>query len=588
MLKLRPWLLALGAFCILASPSTPPAAAAAAAPEATQLLLYPGASSAYLNGSKLEGKLPLIERGKHFYLPAAELTEYLGLRVGWDEVKGAVQVSTPKAFLEFFPADETLAVNGKLQPWGTDARLEEQRLYVELAFLQQYVSYQSRVDEEARRVELNYIRPSVNPLLFTNDTMPNVKPVAKFAVDRESYRIGEPIRYMDLSYDPKGNKLQEVKWTGNAGAIFVPGLYKVSLQVTDSLGQVSETYSRNILVKDIPYLDEFDYQVNYKPVGTFVKEEEEVLRKHLRGIPDLKRQESKPADRPLLVSDSPETFKEKGKLYSDQVKGKARLYADHVNGTERKMKFAIIAHNLEESRSVVIKTTNQGEVYPSIYANLIGNEATIEFLQGGQPEETMSLKPGESAYYRTMPDFYPGQGVNVLYDVETDGLVEFTFVAMEEKDGLEQISGYPKLPYSGNVRGTFTGSEVLWSIDASSVKEPSSFAIGDGTSDVFVTGTDAFQKEASTNLGNYGVVYHIQIKAPPKMSVLILPRGGVFKGPFKVDGKIVQTPPSGVMMDYQGYTIIARTNGTEPTLDLEFSPAAGSAFPIDVILYPIK
>lgn len=38
-------------------------------------------------------------------------------------------------------------------------------------------------------------------------------------------------------------------------------------------------------------------------------------------------------------------------------------------------------------------------------------------------------------------------------------------------------------------------------------------------------------------------------------------------------------------MDYQGYTIIARTNGTEPSLDLEFSPASGSAFPIDVIFF---
>ncbi|WP_159882300.1 stalk domain-containing protein [Paenibacillus puerhi] len=585
-LYVRPLLSAFCALCLLGASIGQ--AAAAAVPEATNLLLYPGSSSVYVDGFKTEAALPPIERESRVYLPAAELEPWLGLPVNWEEEKGAVQITTPKAFLELTPADQTLYVNGAAQPWGEEAMLESDRLYIALAFLERYVSFRSRIDEESRRVDLSYIRSSTDPSLFANDTMPNMKPIAKFAVDREYYRIGEPIRYMDLSYDPKGGKLEDVKWTGNAQAIFVPGLYKVSLEVTDSLGQVSETFSRNILVKDQPYLDEFEYHVHHKPVGTYVREEEEVLRAYLRGIPQLNRKERKPEDRPLLVSDSPETFTEKGMLYRDKVNGKGRLYADHVNGTDRKMKFAIIAHNPDNTRSVTIKTTNQGEVYPSIYANLIGNEATIEFLQGGQREETMSLQPGESAYYRTMPDFYPGQGVNVMYDVETNGEVVFTFVAMEQKDGLEEAALYPALPYSGNVRGTFTGSEVLWEMVASSVKVPTSFAIGDGTSDVFVSGRDAFEKKSSINLGNYGVVYQIQIKAPPRMSVLILPRGGVFKGPFKVDGKIVQTPPSGVMMDYQGYTIIARTNGTEPSLNLEFSPAAGSAFPIDVILYPLE
>lgn len=124
-------------------------------------------------------------------------------------------------------------------------------------------------------------------------------------------------------------------------------------------------------------------------------------------------------------------------------------------------------------------------------------------------------------------------------------------------------------------------------MDASGLDKPSSFAIGDGTSDPFVTGKDAFTQEPSVNLGNYGVVYKIHVKQPVKMAVLILPRGGPFKGPFLVNGRIVPAPPSGVMMDYQGYTIIARTDGTEPSLDIDFSPAAGSAFPIDVIFYPL-
>ncbi|MEI7025942.1 stalk domain-containing protein [Paenibacillus sp. y28] len=558
-----------------------------AAPEDSHLLLYPGNTAAYMNGEKTEAGAAPLERNGSYYLPASELTVWFGVPVKWNAEKRTVQVTTPKAFLEYSLADRTVLENGEIREWGNTALLEEDRLYLELSALQPYISFQANADEDLNRIELRYIKPEADRTLFTNDTAPNVKPVAKFTVDKEAYRIGEPIHYSNLSYDPKGTALKDIQWIGNAQTIFTPGLYKVSLTVKDSFGNVSNTYSRNILVKDEPYLDEFEHHVYHKPVGTYVREEEEVLRKYLRGIPQIPKMERKPTDRPLIVSDSPETFTEKGILYQELVNGKARLYATHVNGMSRKMKFAIMVRNHDPARSVTIKTTNQGEVYPSIYANLIGNEPTIEFLQGRRAEETLVLRPNETAYYKDMPDFYPDQGMNVLYDVETDGEVEFSFVAMDQEEGLDALDSLPKLAYKGNVRGTFVGSEVYWNINASSITKPSSFAIGDGTSDIFVKGTDYISKEPSLNLGNYGVVYKIHIDAPPKMSVLVLPRGGVFKGPFLVNGKVVQTPPSGVMVDYQGYTIIARTNGTEPSLDLEFSPASGSAFPIDVIFYPL-
>ncbi|TVY11736.1 stalk domain-containing protein [Paenibacillus cremeus] len=590
MLTIRQLFMTVGAaVCALGTLMTA-GTALAAVPEHTQILVYPGSTSTYINGVKQESQTAVLERGGRYYLPVSELTAWFGVPVKWQEAKGAVQLTTPSAFLEFTLAAGTLQINGgESRAWDKNVLLQNDRLYVELSWLKQFISYQAKADQELKRVELDYLK-SGDSALFHNDAMPNVKPVAKFTVDKDSYRIGEPIHYTDLSYDPKGTELKDINWTGNAGVIFTPGLYKVSLEVKDSLGNVSDTFSRNILVKDEPYLDPFEYKVYYEPVGTYVKEEESDLRKYLRGIPQLKKDESKPTDRPLIVSDSPETFKGKGYLYQEKVNGKARLYADHVNGTDRKMKFAIVVRNPYPDRSVTIKTTNQGEVYPSIYANLIGNEATIGFLQNENAgmSDSMVLGPYESAYYKVMPDFYPGQGMNVLYDVETDGDAYFSFVAMEQGDTLKDIGGYPRLPYSGNVRGTFSVSAVTWDVYASDLTKPSSFAIGDGTSDKFVTGADFLTLEPSLNLGNYGVVYKIHIDKPSKMALLVLPRGGVFKGPFLVNGRIVQTPPSGVMMDYQGYTIIARTDGTEPSLDIDFSPAAGSAFPIDVILYPLN
>ncbi|PZE21763.1 copper amine oxidase N-terminal domain-containing protein [Paenibacillus xerothermodurans] len=558
----------------------------AAAPESTSALMYYGDLEGYVNGEKVTLPAPVTQIDHRTYLPAAALPDVLGIPVKWEPANSSVQITTPAAFLSFDIAANKLSVNGENVSSEDAAIILDDRLYLELTWLNRYISYKATVNEELQRIELLYIHHGSTG--FHNDTMPNTKPVAKFTVDKQKYRLGEPIRYTDLSYDPDGDTLTNVEWTGKAEAIFEPGLFKVSLQVTDSRGTVSEVYSHNVEIVNEPFLDPFQYKIYHEPVGTFVKEEEATLRKYLRGIPQLHKEVTVHDDRPLIVSDSPETFESKGYLYQEKVNGKARLYADHVNGMKEKVQFAIVVRNPNPDKSVTIKTTRHGEVYPSIYANLIGNEASVEFLQGEQKPDTMVVGPMQTAYYKKMPEFFPGQGMNVIYDVETDGEVYFSFVAMDAGAGLDSIGSYPQLEYNGHVRGTFDSSDVTWNVYASSFDQPSSLAIGDGITDTFVTGTDFFMKKDSLNLGNYGVVYNIHIDNPRKMAILLLPRGGVFRGPFEIDGKIVLAPPSGIMMDYQGYTILARTDGTEPALDIEFTPPAGSAFPVDVIFYPLE
>ncbi|OXM87791.1 copper amine oxidase N-terminal domain-containing protein [Paenibacillus rigui] len=566
------------------------ASASGTVPQSRSALFYFGDNQAYADGQPLTLDAPVLQIKEQVYVPAVILPELLGVSVKWQSDTSTVQLTLPSGFAEFALASKELRVNGQAESFDKAAMVHDDRLYIRLDWLNGYVQFKANVNQQWNRLELLYVKMPQAGESFHNDTMPNAKPIARFTVDKEKYRLGEPIRYTDASYDPDGDKISSMEWTGKAEAIFEPGLFKVSLQVTDSRGTVSETFSHNVEISNEPYLDPFEYKVYHEPVGTFVKEEEKTLRSYLRGIPQLPNVTKLSTERPLIVSDSPETFTEKGFLYQEKVNGKARLYADHVNGMNEKVQFAIAVRNPSPDRTVTIKTTRKGEVYPSIYANLIGNEASIEFLQDDQEQrepDTMVLGPYETAYYKKMPEFFPGQGMNVLYDVETDGEVYFSFVAMDAGAGLDSIGLYNRLPYNGNVRGTFNGSDVSWNVDARNFSKPSSLAIGDGTSDKFVTGTDFFSKEDSLNLGNYGVVYKIHLDHPRKMAVLLLPRGGVFRGPFEVDGRIVQAPPSGVMMDYQGYTILARTNGTEPSMDIEFTPAAGSAFPVDVIFYPL-
>lgn len=564
--------------------------AAEAVPQSSSMLFYFGDKQAFVDGRPAQLDAPVLQKDGQTYIPAAILPSILGVPVDWNADTSTVQVTLPDAYAAFALGAGELRLNGQTESFEQAAAVWDDRLYIRMDWLNRHVQFKASVNEELHRLELLYVKMPQAGKTFHNDTMPNTKPIAKFSTDKDTYRLGEPIRYSDESYDPDGDSIANTEWTGKAEAIFQPGLFKVSLQVTDSQGTVSDKFSRNVEIVNEPYLDPFDYKVYHEPVGTYVKEEEQTLRQYLRGIPQLPIEAKTVPDRPLIVSDSPETFTEKGFLYQEKVNGKARLYADHVNGTNEKLQFAIVVRNPNPDRTVTIKTTRKGEVYPSIYANLIGNEASVEFLQDDDEKrqpETMTVGPYETLYYKKMPDFFPGQGMNVLYDVETDGEVYFSFVAMDAGAGLDTIGMYDRLPYKGNVRGTFDSSDVVWNIDAHDFSKPTSITIGDGTTDKFVTGTDFFSKEDSLNLGNYGVVYKIHLDHPRKMAVLLLPRGGVFRGPFEVDGRIVQAPPSGVMMDYQGYTILARTDGTEPSMDIEFTPAAGSAFPVDVIFYPI-
>jgi hypothetical protein len=569
------------------APAVSIAPAPSTAPESVSLLMYYGNNEAFLGGVKVQMEAPVIKLKNRTYLPVASLQSFLGIPVQWEASTGSVQVTTPSAYIQLQLSGKQLRVNGQIEDYDKAAFLLNDRLYVELDWINRFVGFKATVNEDLQRVELLYIKRHESGVFF-NDTMPNTKPVAKFTVNKNSYRLGEPIIYTNASFDPDGDTIKGIEWTGNAEAIFQPGLFKVSLSVTDSKGTVSDPFSYNVEIVDEPYLDEFVYKVYHEPVGTYVKEEEKTLRAYLRGIPQLPNIAKLDKDRPLIVSDSPETFTEKGFLYQEKVNGKARLYADHVNGMKEKVQFAIIVRNPSPDKSVTIKTTRHGEVLPSIYANLIGNEASIEFLQSDRSPESITVGPYQTIYYKKMPEFYPDQGMNVMYDVETSGEVYFSFVAMDPGVGIESVGMYKQLPYAGNVRGTFSGSDVSWEVDASGLTKPSSLAIGDGTSDIFVTGSDFYEKEKSLNLGNYGVIYKIHIPNPPKMSLLVLPRGGVFRGPFEINGTIIQAPPSGIMMDYQGYTILARTDGTEPSLDIEFTPAAGSAFPVDIIFYPLE
>lgn len=547
----------------------------------TYVLLYLDKQDAFLNGEQVTLEAPATVMKDKTFVPAKFLGDAFGMRVEWIAAKRQIEMDTPGYNIMLDIDNKSVWINGYWQHFDDVAAIVNGKLMIKLTWLADYMGAKYTYNDELRRVDVLYMKP---PRGIYNPDTSNSNPVAKFAFAKPTYKIGEPVNFVDLSYDPDAEGLPKYEWQGREEAYFAPGTYPITLTVWDRNGNKSEPYTRNLVITNETYLNKVEYPIYIKPVGSYIKTDWSTLWSNFWELPQLPKQVTEDRSRKLLVSDSPETFTEQGILYQDNVEGKGRLYADHINGTKEKMTLAILATNLTD-KPVTVKTTNKGEVWPSVYANLIGSEATVDFLVGDPLNETMTIPPLKTFVYKQFPDFYPDQGVNLFYDVETSGQVQFTFAAAPEIS--QNTLQLPKLAFNGHVRGTFPVSEVNWSIDASSFTTPSRLIIGDGKTDPFQPGYDPQRGQEVRNNGNYGVVYKIHADKPRKMAVMILPKGGVFKGPIKINGEIRMVPYSGVMTAFDGMQILAKTTGKEESLDIEFSPPAGSALPFDLIFYPL-
>ncbi|RKN75062.1 stalk domain-containing protein [Paenibacillus ginsengarvi] len=541
---------------------------------------------AYIDGKKMELETPgVLKDGNTRYVPIKFLGDQMGIDVKFNAKTKRTEIGTPRAKIEVDAENKAVYINGVYLVFDSVARMFNDKLMVKESWLFDFLGAKYTFNAEQKRLEITYVKKPPSRV----DEKGNSRPVARFTFGKPVYKIGEPVQYIDLSYDPDAEGLV-YEWEGKEEAFFYPGKYLVKLKVKDGGGLVSDVYSRYIEVtKDVMYDSPMDFKLHTYPLQSLIKTNWTEVYAYFNDLPAFDKKVTEDRSRKLLVSDSPETFEEKGILYTDTVNGKARLYADHINGMKEKVQFVIMATN-KGSKPVTVKTTNKGEVYPSIYANLIGHEASVEFLLGDKRDDDLIVPPGQSRLYVQMPDFLPGQGVNVIYDVETDGPVEFAFMAMDASIETP-ISTYPllykQLPRDQHIRGTFPITEKRWDIDASSFERTTRLIFGDNEYDTWQTGYDPTTKMEVTDDGNYGVVYKIHSDKPRKMAILLQARGGPFKGPFKINGEFVLAPPSGVITAFESVQILARTTGTEPSLDIEFTPPAGSAFPMNLIFYPL-
>ena len=476
-----------------------------------QMLLYANQTTAFLNGEPEPLDVPAQVIGGRMYVPLKFLGDAMGFHVGWDAETRMIRVKTEKHEVLISEEQGTVWMDGVPQPLKNVGLVKDGRLLVQVVWFSNLTDAQTTYNSELNRVEVTYVRQPAG--LRTNE------PVAKFALDKPIYRMGEPIQYIDLSYHPNAIGIVERQWEGRQSAFFRPGRYPVSLKVIDREGNESAVFTREVVIGNEVLFNELDFQLYHNPVGSFIRDHSNSFRSHFSAnLPVLSKNTRWDTGRKLLVSNSPETFRSPGLLYQDTVNGKARLYATHINGMNRSARFMILATN-HGHRPVTVTTTNKGEVAPSPYAHLIGHAATIDYLVREPIRETLTIPPGETKVFLTMADFKPSEGVNVFYDVETNREVEFSFVAVEADQRVVRPDQLRQLDYDRHVRGTFEAADVHWNINGASITRPSRIIIGDNEYDTFVEGYDPIRRETVSNYGNYGVIYHVHMRNPQKMAV---------------------------------------------------------------------
>ncbi|WP_274361327.1 stalk domain-containing protein [Paenibacillus thermotolerans] len=574
----RVWISAVLAAALLISSVS--GASAAVIGTTAHVILYLDSTDAYVNNQPVTLEVPAKVKDGRTYLPAKFLGDSLGFVVDWIAETRTVVMETKNSYIEINQQDKRIFENGTEIPFDQYAWFVDGKLLVQMGWIADAMGAKYQYYGNEKKVEISYLQMPVG-----GDNLNPSKPVAKYTFLKPSYRIGEPVETIDLSYDPDGEGLTK-SWSGLKPAYFQAGTYEVTLTVTDRSQNVSDPFKKTITITDELFLTEQEYPFYYQNTASSFTTNLDLL-----ALPQLQNTIRYDSSRKLLVSDSPELITETGILYQDTVNGKGRLYANHQNLMEENVTFAIFATN-NSDRDVKITTTNKGEVNPSPLANLMGHIASVDFLLDEDPDDYHTVKAHDTIVYKMFPQFLPSFGVNTFYDLETDGELTFSFVAMGKDDSLETFEqgGYNRLPYVDHVRGTFPTSDVY--IDGNGggapLLAPVRLSIGDELLEPFIKGYDVFEQKEAVNKGNYGVTYHFSIQNPGKMAVLLRPRGGIFKGPVKINGQLILAPVSGTLSKASGVYLLKRTTGEDDRLDIEFTPPAGSNLPVDLILYPLK
>ncbi|TBL80347.1 stalk domain-containing protein [Paenibacillus thalictri] len=572
----------------MATVSVQPAAAVSVT--STYIQLFPNLENANVNGVKQPIDVPVEGTGENTFVPLHWLGERLGQPVVWNEKTKKAQMITPKAYIEFDLAAQQVTVNGQAADFGQKVKLSGDRLMVKVSWLAAYAGFTTSYNAAEQRTDVVYVpSPSTgyNETGYGQDDMPNSKPVAKFMLGKESYRMGEPVDYIDLSYDPDAEGLPGYEWTGKQDVFFKPGEYKVSLKVKDPKGNVSDEYSRLIQVKNEMYWNRFDYGLRYDPIGTLLKPDWGQNDADLLRLPQLPSATKDASGSGMignpgrkLISADLSAAQHKGIISSASINGKARISVRFINNLSESAQLAVVMRKTGGDTPATIVTTRKGETAPTIYTQDIDSRAAAQFMLNHSDGSKLEVTAEQPKLYKVTSEMRPGQGITAHYDIQTDDDVTVYFIVMAPGESEKDLSKYTATA-SGMKSLPALSSGLSWEADATGRKEAGRLTFGEQP-----VGVQSGQLTAKPAV--LGESYSVRIIRPRKAALLMYPRGGYFHGPIKINDTVVMVPEKGGLTTMDGADLLLRTNGTEPWIDLEWMPSDGTQLPVDFVLYPLE
>lgn len=530
---------------------------------AVQLTVTVDQNAASISGENIKMQATPRNVGGRIMLPLRETANWLDQTITGDSnvvQLGRMLVDTRK---------NIVSLSGAPQPDGNVATIDG-TLYVSVRLLADALNANLTTDPTGRTVTITALREGGNPLA----------PQARFATDKTVYAPGERVVYTEYPFDPDGADITARRWTGRQDVYFQPGTYTVGYQVTNARGMQSVPFTRTITVSGTPIDTPLSYALKYADPGDSFSDPQVLNYPAVATVPVY--QESFP----LLFSDSPEAPSQSGVLYQDTIAGRARLLAYHLNALGRPARMYIMARNLEP-RSVEVRTDRLGETAPTRVEGQLGQVTLLEYF-ASNGTRSLTLQPGQTAAVYASPTLGPGSGVNVLQDLTTTGRVELTFMMLE--DGLppsqQVIQMLPFLKPDGrHQRGTFPNAVRSMRVNLGAL--PARIVIGDGQVDPAIMGVDKLTGEPQRLIGNYGVLYDLQVNGASGTAVALSPRGGLYRGAMNIeDGPITQAiklPKTGNALTPNQPVLLWRSLSDQ--LNIDFIPASGSNLPISLVFY---
>ncbi|MCY9517352.1 stalk domain-containing protein [Paenibacillus apiarius] len=416
---------------------------------------------------------------------------------------------------------------------------------------------------------------------------PNEPPVAEFQTDKTTYKMGEYIRYQDLSTDDDDVADLKREWTNNKPAFFEPGDHTVTLKVTDKYGLSSEVSHTITITSETLYtFDEFNKV--YTPVGeVFPFDGGSAL-----GL-KLLQPELSENNRKLYRSNSPENVKDNGILYQDNVAGGARIFLHHINKKSNNLQLYILVKNISDDPADFY-IEHYGLAGPSPYPQQTGKMSTVRYFESFEKNDKvteMQIKPNETKV--VIPELNqrplkPNDTYTLYADFHGSTTLEYTVVALDaDKDVLTELPNLQPLAPDEHIRGTYTNADRNFTVKEE-VGKGERLVFADKINDKDLTGTDMLTYQDMVNKGNFGVLYRVKLeKVAPHTLIAFNSRSGSYSGAMLVNGQKVNSPNEGLIKGVDEASVVYRTGDYEESVEILFTPAAGSNMPVNLLFLPL-